>query len=222
MPHDLKGARWEDWAKEAEHALDALSRDYMHVFIAGLSMGGLLALHLAATQKQAPIRGIVTMAAPAAINDARARLVKFARFVMPYYYPLKGANFNDPSFRAGLQKRMGDGVQANLDDPRVQKEIANSIKIPLGAIHELMELNALVMRDLPHVNVPALLFQGKLDEVVVPASVEAIAAGLGSQNKRVVWLNHSGHVLPHEPDHASMFEQIEGFIQSTLAESDEP
>lgn len=225
MPHDLKGAHWEDWANEAKKALDELSNDYKHVIVAGLSMGGLLTLHLAATQPHSTIRGIVTLAAPAAINDGRARLVKYARFFVPYYYPLKGADFNDPSFRAGLQQRMGstgNGQAVNFDDRRVQKEIANSVKIPVSAIHELMELNALVMRELPAIKTPALLFQGKNDKVVAPDSVEAIAAGLGSQNKRVVWLNHSGHVLPHEPDHAQMFEQIEGFIQSLVGVAEEP
>lgn len=222
MPHDLKGAHWEDWANEAMRALEELSRDYKHVFIAGLSMGGLLTLHLAAAQTHAPIRGIVTMAAPAAINDARARLVKLARFFVPYYYPLKGANFNDPSFRAGLQKRAGDGAQVDFDDPRVQKEIANSVKIPVSAIHELLELNALVMRELPKILVPALLFQGKRDEVVSPDSVEAIAAGLGAQHKRVVWLNNSGHVLPHEPDHTRMFNEIAAFVESVVGKSDRP
>jgi carboxylesterase len=216
MPHDLKGAHWEEWAYEAKKALDELSRDYRHVVVAGLSMGGLLTLHLAATHTQAPIRGIVTMAAPAAINDVRAKLVKVARFFVPYYYPLKGADFNDPSFRAGLQQRMNNGQAVNLDDPRVQKEIAKGVKIPVSAIHELLELNALVMRELPQIKAPALLFQGKRDQVVSPDSVEAIAAGLGSTRKQVVWLDHSGHVLPHEPDHAEMFKQIEAFIQSIV------
>jgi carboxylesterase len=222
MPHDLKGAHWEDWANEAKKALDELSRGYKHVVVAGLSMGGLLTLHLAAKQTEAPIRGIITLAAPAAINDARAKLVKFARFFVPYYYPLKGADFNDPSFRAGLQQRMNNGTTVNLDDPRVQKEIAKGVKIPVSAIHELLELNALVMRELPQIKTPALLFQGKHDQVVSPDSVEAIAAGLGSPHKQVVWLHHSGHVLPHEPDHAQMFERIAMFIQSVVVETEEP
>jgi esterase/lipase len=46
--------------------------------------------------------------------------------------------------------------------------------------------------------------------------VEAIAAGLGSPHKQVVWLHNSGHVLPHEPDHAQMFEQIAQFIGERL------
>ncbi len=216
MPHDLKGARWEDWANEAKRALDALSRDYKDVYVAGLSMGGLLALHLAAMQTHASIRGIVIMAAPAAINDSRAKLVKVARFFVPYYYPLKGADFSDPGFRAGLQKRMGDGGQVDFDDPRVQKEIAKGVKIPVSAIHELLELNAVVMGQLAQVKVPALLFQGKHDEVVSPNSAEAIFGGLGSPEKRVVWLENSGHVLPHEPDHARMFQEIEQFIQTGI------
>lgn len=219
MPHDLKGAHWEDWANAATRALHELSREYKHVFVVGLSMGGLLTLHLAATQTHAPIRGIVVMAAPAAINDARTKLVKFARFFVPYFYPLKGADFDDPSFRANMQKRAGNGTHIDFDDKRVQKEIANSVKIPVGAIHELMELNTLVMRELPQVKTPALLFQGKLDQVVAPDSANAISAGAASTDKRVVWLERSGHVLPHEPDHEQMFDEIAAFIDERKTEN---
>lgn len=212
LPHALKGVRWQDWADAAVRALHAMCRDYRRVFVAGLSMGGLLTLHLAATQADAPLRGIVMMAAPAAINDARTKLVKFAQHFMPYYYPLRGADFSDPVFRADLQQRFGSDAVINFDDPRVCREIASSVKLPLDAIHELLKLNTLVMRELPQVKAPALLFQGKRDRVIAPDSAEVIAAGLGSVHKRVVWLDRSDHVLPHEPDHAQMFDAIAGFI----------
>ncbi|MCS6848114.1 MAG: alpha/beta fold hydrolase [Anaerolineae bacterium] len=221
MPHELKGATWRSWVACAHDALNALADRCQHIFIAGLSMGGLITLHLAASEcyraacngKPSPLRGIVVMAAPTSVNDSRTRLVRFARYFVPYYYPLKGANFNDPNFRASIYQRLGlnDG-EINLDDPRVQKQIVQSVRIPVGAIHELLELNRLVMRELSRVATPALFIQGRKDRVIAPDSAEVIASRVGSKDKRVLWCENSGHALPLEPDAPAMFEAIGAFI----------
>ncbi|MCS7054985.1 MAG: alpha/beta fold hydrolase [Thermoflexales bacterium] len=221
MPHELKGATWRSWVACARDALNALADRCSQVFMAGLSMGGLITLHLAASEcyravcngKPSPLRGIVVMAAPTAVNDSRARLVRFARYFVPYYYPLKGANFNDPSFRASLRQRLGIKVdELNLDDPSVQKQIVQSVRIPVGAIHELLELNRLVLRELPRVTTPALFIQGRKDRVIAPDSADVLAMRVGSQDARVVWYDNSGHALPLEPDAPAMFKTIAEFI----------
>jgi carboxylesterase len=223
MSHELKGTKWRQWANAAQDALNHLAGRCERVFIAGLSMGGLLTLHLAACEcyrapaegRRTPIRGIIVMAAPAAINDSRARLVRFARFVMPYHYPLKGLNFNDERVRTDLRRRMGD-EKVNFDDPNVQKAIVRGMRIPLDAIHELIQFNAVVMRELPHVTVPALFIQGRQDRTVAPDSAEAIAARVGSKDKHVIWYERSGHELPLEPDAPEMFEEISAFIRAHI------
>lgn len=223
LPHELKGATWRDWVGAARDALHALSQRGEHTFIAGLSMGGLIALHLAAhenSHEHATLRGIIVMAAPLAVNDPRTKLVRFARYFVPYFYPLKGMNFNDPAVRANLQERMGDAnASVNWDDPSVQKAIVQNVRIPLSAIHELLELNQLAMRDLPHVTLPALLMQGRQDTVVAPGSADAIAARVGSKDKCVRWYENSGHALPLEPDAPRMFEDIRQFIHAHLPSS---
>jgi carboxylesterase len=224
LPHELKGAKWRQWAVAAHDALDQLAGRCEHVFVAGLSMGGLLSLHLAACEchcapresRRTPIRGIVVMAAPAALKDSRASLVRFGRFLVPYYYPLKGANFSDPAFRKNLQRRAGNGQPVNFDDPRVQKEIVNGVRIPLGAIHEVLQLNAVVVRELPRVQVPALFLQGRKDRTVSPDSADVLAGRVGSQDKRVIWYENSAHELPLEPDAPAMFDEIQRFISERV------
>jgi len=222
-PEDLKGATWRSWVSAARDALNRLARCCPRVFIAGLSMGGLITLHLAASEcyraacdgQPTPLRGIIVMAAPAAVNDSRARLVRFARFFVPYYYPLKDANFDDPEFRASLRRRLGIASdQLNLDDPRVRQQLIQSVRIPVGAIHELLELNRLVIRELPRVTTPALFIQGRKDRVVSADSADVLARGVGSKVKQVIWYERSGHVLPSEPDAAEMFETIRQFIEA--------
>jgi len=223
MPHELKGATWRSWVGAAHDALNELAGRCQRVFIAGLSMGGLIALHLAASEcyraacngQPSPLRGIVVMAAPSAVNDARTRLVRFARYFVPYYYPLKGANFDDPKFRADILQRMGaNDAGLNLDDPRVRKQIVEGVRIPVAAIHELLELNRLVMRELPRVTTAALFIQGRKDRVIAPDSADVIAARVGTKDKRVIWYENSAHELPLGPDAPAMFAEIGAFIQA--------
>ncbi len=220
-PQGLKGFHWHDWVEAARDALRRMCETHDHVFVAGLSMGGLITLHLAASEhhcaasegRALPIRGIIVMAAPSAINDPRVKLVRFAKHVMPWHYPLKGADFSDARVRAEVMRHT-NGAVIDFEDPRVQKQIVNSARIPMSAIHELIQLNAQVMRELPRVKLPTLFFQGKRDSVVAPDSADVLAAGIGSEQKAVVWLPNSSHVLPYEPDAPEMFAQIEAFIET--------
>src|ERR1039458_3285194 len=67
-PKDLARTNWQDWAQSARKAYDRLARDCPRVFIGGLSMGALQALHLAAT---VPSAGVISMAAPIKVFDFR-------------------------------------------------------------------------------------------------------------------------------------------------------
>lgn len=214
MPHELKGFRWTDWVGAARRAYEGLSARCATVFVAGLSMGGLIALHLAATQPVPNLRGIIVMAAPAGINDPRMKLVSIARFFIPYHYPLKGLDFSSPEVRAGMQKRLAAFGTLNLDDPQVQRAIVESVRIPLDAIHELIQFNQRVMRELDQVKTSALLVQGRLDQVVQADSADLIAARLGTADKRVIWYPNSAHELPLEPDAPALFADVETFIHA--------
>ncbi len=220
-PDRLRGARWTEWAEAAQNALRELEQKCEHVFVVGLSMGGLLTLWLAAEQATPKLRGIVVMAAPYAINDRRTRLVGLARFFVPYYYPLRDANWEDPLFRADLARRLRrDDV--NFDDPDTRRAITNAVRIPVDAIYQLICLNQRVIRSLSRVNVPALFLQGRRDRVVAPESAEALAAGVASSEKRVIWYERSAHELPLEPDALALFEDVAAFVDAQVQRAAPP
>lgn len=215
FPSDLKGKTWRMWVEAARDSLRRVHDAHAQVFVAGLSMGGLIALHLAATEKVPVIRGVITLAAPAAINDPRTRLVRYARHVVPWFYPFKRSDLSKPAVRQAVVQRL-EGRAIDLDDPRVQQEVVNRARIPLSAIHELIELNKLMMRELPQVTIPALVIQGRRDRTVAANSADVLAAGMGASDKRVVWLPNSGHVLPHEPDAPEMFQMITRWVDERM------
>ena len=210
LPERLKGYKWQQWVGAAKTALEQLAQQCQHVFLAGESMGGLISLHLA-TQHLNYVKGIISLAAPSAINDARAKLVRFAKYVVPYHFPLKDANFNDPAVR----KNVADKMRTSLDltDPHVVRQIQNSVRIPLDAIAELLALNDQVVKELPEMRASVIFMQGAKDATVAPNSMKTLCAICGSKDKQTLWLENSGHVLPLEPDAHIVFYAAEQFIQ---------
>ena len=60
-PEDLAGVTWLDWINEVHQTYTQLTQICDKVFVAGFSMGGTLALHLAS---HAPVAGVISMSAP--------------------------------------------------------------------------------------------------------------------------------------------------------------
>lgn len=207
---DLKGYKWAQWTDAAYNALQVLRQTCKHVFMAGESMGGLIALHLA-TRYPEQVCGVISLATPATLNDARAKLVRFARYFVPYFYPLKDADFSSPTVRQSVAERMRTSL--DLDDPVVVQQIKNSVRIPLGAIAELMALNEQVVKELPKLTRPVLFMQGRKDTTVAPNSMNLLYSLSGSTDKQMMWLENSGHVLPLEPDAHIVCYLAEQFMQ---------
>lgn len=210
----LKGYKWQQWTGAAKAALEQLAQQCQQVFLVGESMGGLIVLHLA-THYPDWVKGVISLAAPSAINDARAKLVRFAKYIVPYHYPLKAADFKNPDVRKSVADRMRTSL--DLNDPRVVKQIQNSVRIPLDAIAELMALNDQVVKELPEMRTPVIFMQGARDATVAPHSMKTLCAICGSKDKQTLRLENSGHVLPLEPDAHIVFYAAEQFIQKRLA-----
>lgn len=207
---ELKGIKWHDWVEASRTALVTLRSECDQVFIAGESMGGLIALHLA-TRYFHLVDGVISLATPSSVNDVRSRLVRFAKYVVPYFYPLKDADFRDPAVRRAIAQRMQTTL--NLDDPKIVKALKDSVRIPLEAIHELVTFNTVVLKELPSLYTPVIFMQGKKDHTIAANSAYVLSSLVASKDKQVLWLNNSGHVLPRDMDKDIVFYVSEQFIQ---------
>jgi carboxylesterase len=213
LPEKLKGYRWRQWLAGARDALHALQRQCDDVYIAGLSMGGLLTLALAHETGQDPasnVRAVAAMAAPAGLYDRRTNLVRYAHPFVPWFKPLKFADFNDANFRHRFQKNFGD--MANLDDPQTVDFLKENIRIPLGAVAELLAFNRHVLKLLPQIRLPVYIAQGRDDRVVAADSADVIGARLGSARKTVRWYDGFNHEMPLEDAAPALFDDIGHFF----------
>lgn len=188
QPEDMRRMKWEDWASCVEDGYNILKGTTDHIFVIGLSMGGILSLDFAAHH---PVSGVVAISTPFALpDDPRLPYIRIISRFMPW-----------------MKQPPND-----FHNPDAAKDHVCYPIIPTRAIIQLRDLLTDMRSSLPLVTVPALLIHSRQDKSVLPSNAEKIFAELGSQQKKLMWVENSGHVIPREPDRQAIFKAIDDFI----------
>lgn len=183
----LRKTTWHDWARTSEEAFDRLARRYKSVYVAGLSMGACLALHLG---QERPVAGIVSMSAPILLRDLRFRGLSVFRFLQWSTRELAGGVLD-----TGLE---------HVTYPTC----------PTQSLYELKKLGDQVVRRLPLLTAPLLVLQGRHDPMVPGGSAEGLLRLSGSSYKHLRWMEDSGHVLPLDRDRHLVIRHIRRFLKT--------
>ena len=154
-PEDLERTTWRDWAASAQKALNELAAETEHVVVAGQSMGGTMALHLAAHDDR--IRAVATLAAPVWLKDWRLKLLPVAKYLVRWDLP-------------------GDDV--DLFWPEAVEELYSYGRRPTRAIRQLDLFCHAVRGELASIRQPVLVLHGGRDRVIDPRNAEDIERGL--------------------------------------------
>ena len=193
-PKELAATTWQDWAATAREAYEALRQNCSKVFVAGLSMGALQALHLAS---HFPVAGVISMAAPIRIFDFRFNGIAFFRF---------------------LQWRTSN-LTGGILDPQAPAHQTYPY-VATKNLYELKKFMDHVREDLPYVTAPALVAQGGKDSMVPPRNGELVHQSLGSKVKHLLYLDRSDHVVTMDFGKEVLFEKAHKFIESDGAKVD--
>lgn len=188
---------WHDWYESALDGIALLRARCDRVFAAGLSMGGLLSLRLAAAGE---IDAAAVLAAPLVLNS---RLMPYARLikrVRRYRIPVRG-DF-DERVRA-IQRDMGreDYGRVAYDD-----------RTPVASIAQLYDLMAEVRRCLSSITIPLLLIYSKADQTVPFDNLRLIADGVRSRAIVQHTLEHSDHVLTQDIERDTVYGWVADFF----------
>ena len=195
-PEDMIRSRWTDWTASIEDGYNLLCGLTDNIFLAGLSMGGTLAL-LMSTRLAPRVRGVIAMSTPARLpTDYPIWFMEFlSRFIK--YRPKP----NQPS---------GSGW---FDKAAYREHIAYS-RNPVRSAAELKKLTLEMIAALPRVTVPVLLMHSKDENYVLPANMESIYARLvNAPDKTKLYITGSGHVLPRDASREQVFKAAAEFIQ---------
>jgi carboxylesterase len=192
---EMNRTNWTDWYAEVDGAFLALRERSRVVVVAGLSMGGALALHLAQRHGRGAdgVDGVVLVNPAVKLEDPRLVALPLIRWVAPWLPPV-GNDVKKP------------GVVEDAYD-----------KVPPHALHSMLRGYRTVVADLPAVTQPVLLFRSTEDHVVPASSSALILDRIVSTDVEEVLLENSYHVATLDHDAPAIFERTLLFIDRLSA-----
>jgi carboxylesterase len=193
QPADMLRMRWRDWAASVEDGYHLLRSSTDTIFAIGLSMGGILALHLGANF---PVSGVIAMSTPYVLGTDP--LLPYAQYL----------HYIKPNISKG---------PPDWHNPEAAKDHVDYPFYPTRAIAELRDLLTEMRTALPRIQAPVLLIHSHQDGGVGPQNAEQIYAHLTMEDKSLLWVENSGHVITREPDRQQVFEAAESFIQRVVS-----
>ena len=179
-PERLARVSHEEWIAAGRQALARLRALHARVFVVGLSMGGLVALVLAAEER---VDAAIVVGVPLRLRQRAVRLVPIAKRFVPFFPKAEGSDIRDPAARAR---------HPSYD------------RMPLAALHELLRLQRRVRALLPRIHSPLLVAHGALDRTAHPDDAHEILRRVTSVEREHLSLPDSGHVVPVDVDAARL------------------
>lgn len=188
QPEDLLKVTYEDWIESAQQGLNQLKKSCKKVVVIGHSMGGLLALQMAARNK---IDGVVSIAAAIKPKNHKVHLAWLLKHFQTYTSP-PGKEW----------------------PPEQQQYLLHYPYFPVAAVAELQRLAAHTRGILPQITTDILIIQTKDDQTVRPESAEIIAQKISSKRRECLWLEKGTHSVPVVPPYnQQIITRIDQFIQ---------
>jgi carboxylesterase len=193
-PEDMIRSNWTDWAASVEDGYHLLRGVTDNIFLIGLSMGGILALLMAA---RLDVLGVIAMSTPYKLpDDPRLRHVDWIAKMIPYM--------------PKSDQEPGSG----WFDKESWKEHISYPQNPVRSIGQLNQLLAVMRAALREIRVPVLLIHSKDDDYVLPDNIDLIYDDLtNASDKTKLYLTGSGHVVPRDAARRQAFQAALEFIQ---------
>lgn len=200
-PDALLKVTWQDWLEDGRLALLDLLDEVDRAIIVGHSMGGMIALSLAADYPQ-NLDSVVTAGTP-------------GRMLTPFapgnkLYPLFRLLWRFiPTYNKG-QLAYADPSAEQLDD---------SLRVvPMIAIKQLFDFINQQNNYLPRVSVPLLILQSRADSSCVPDSAEILCGRTSTPktDKRIAWFEKSEHGMFLDIERDLVIAEVVQFVQARI------
>jgi esterase/lipase len=181
--------RWHDWAAAAEQALDEIDGP---VILAGLSLGSLLAAHLA-TRADGRIRGLLMLSNAAWL---RPTTQQFLRLVEALGLP----DFAIPK------------LGPDIEDPEARRVHLTYGSQPVRAALEIVKAGQRLRSELERITCPTFILHGARDRVCPARNATALVPFLSARDVRVVVLARSRHIITRDVERLRVRTLLKDFL----------
>lgn len=181
----LKGVRYQAWIQEAEESLKRMLEKCHTIYLIGFSMGGVISGYLATKY---PVKKLVLLSAAA------------------YYV-------NPKQLLHDVKEMAVEGVRGTLSDNELyQRYRKKIIETPITATFQFQRLVKELKPALSKIEVPTLIIQGELDGIVPKKSASYLYKTIQAQERKLVFLPKSKHLVCHDCDQQQLFLSVEQFL----------
>ncbi len=191
---DFAKVRATEFSRAAVAAYEALRTRHDVVYVAGLSMGGALAVQLASERHEIP--ALVLLAPYLSMPPKIERAAKAAWLwgpIMPFV-------------------RSGEGVSV-LDPEQRARSLAYGV-FSASALRALYDTARRAFEVLPRVTSPTLVIQSREDNRISVAAAERAFARLGASEKRLEWVTGAAHVITVDFGRERVYEMVAAWFES--------
>lgn len=209
---DLVNSRWQDWFESVKQAADTLKAQTDEIYVAGLSMGALLALKYASTY---PVAGVIAYS-PTFQYDGWS-IPRWSKVLAPILLPsvhylniFKSKTFDEAEpygiKNKALRARIAHSMQ-NCD--------SSEAGLPGNPWHSLYQLQCLsrdVRKNLSKIHSPCLLLHAYDDDISHRKNSQLVYDSV-SGVKRMVLLHNSYHMITIDNDREQVIDESIDFIQ---------
>lgn len=187
-------SRASDWIAAAKDAFIDMRVRHDSVSIIGLSMGGALAVLIAAEQRGIPALVLIApyLGMPKVLRVAAATHWLWGRLAGE----VNGRNprsIRDPIER---EKNLAYGTVTGRE------------------LHELSKIVGRARKSLRDVRAPTLIIQSREDPRLSPAVAEFALKRLGSEEKQLVWTEGAGHIITVDYGRERVFAEVERWLSA--------
>ena len=187
-PEELITTSPADWWLDVQQAYQQLKEaGYQEIAVAGLSLGGVMALNIAANY---PVKGIVTMCAPMTMRTT------------------------DVMFEGVLNYARDYKKFEGKESAQIEVEVAQITEKGMPSLPQLQEFIAKTRKEVDMIYAPILVVQSTQDEVIDTESASIIYNEIESLEKQIKWYDHSKHVITLDQEKDQLHEDIYRFLES--------
>lgn len=183
---------WDDWYAELSAAFERLRREHDAVVVGGLSMGGALALRLAADHGDR-VAGVVVVNPALATRRLDVKLLPVLKHLVPSF----------------------PGIANDIKKPGAEEH--GYTRTPLKAAHSMFRAWPHLVADLPKVTAPLLYLRSSVDHVVDDLTQPLVVSRVSSRDVTEVTLEDSHHVATLDHDAPRIVEETVAFVRRVTA-----
>jgi len=197
---ELKKVTWQEIADCCSEDLKFLKEKSGKVFVAGLSMGALMSMHLA-YKFSSDVSGIVALA-PTLFYDGWAVHKGQALLPLVWHIPYLRNKIDirenppyglkDENFRNTIHAFYSNAETGKASDKVV---MFGSPFFPLASLYQHHQFSKVVKKEMPHIKTPILIIHAKEDDMTSIKNARYCFNHIGSPDKSLVVLEDSYHMI---------------------------